>query len=282
MDIKSILTSKPHNHHYLNRYIKFIQSCKGDFEYTEKHHICPKSKNLFPEYSSFKDHPWNMIRLSARQHFLAHWMLWKTYGGDQVYAFDAMVNGQSKDNRINSRTYERLKSAARDLRSISKKGKAVYRDANDDMVYCATNDPRVLAGELTSLSAGRRLKKRSQESKERMRALMKEQRKNPNKKAVLYLKEQRIEVLFHSDEYRDLIAQGWSTKQTPEHKSLVSITANRTRKLLPKSQRTPKENPPRVWPSCWCILCRTEVSLHSLQRHFDGKNCRDAQKKLKF
>jgi hypothetical protein len=47
MDFIEILSSKPHNKHYLNRYVKFIKYCSNlNFEgYTENHHICPKLKD---------------------------------------------------------------------------------------------------------------------------------------------------------------------------------------------------------------------------------------------
>jgi len=44
-------------------------------EYTEKHHILPKS--IFPEFSDLKDHKWNQVKLTYREHFLAHWLLTK-------------------------------------------------------------------------------------------------------------------------------------------------------------------------------------------------------------
>ncbi|HET8686335.1 MAG TPA: hypothetical protein VFM18_06685, partial [Methanosarcina sp.] len=81
VDIYSILSSKPHNKHYLNRYFNFIQQCcqanslktKEELGYTEKHHICPKS--IFPEHKKFRSNKWNKAVLTARQHFIAHWML---------------------------------------------------------------------------------------------------------------------------------------------------------------------------------------------------------------
>ena len=72
--IYTILSSKPHNPHYLKRYIKFIESCKLNTT-GELHHIAPKSKQLFPEFKSFKLHQWNKIKLSLRQHYIAHLLL---------------------------------------------------------------------------------------------------------------------------------------------------------------------------------------------------------------
>lgn len=107
-DIYSILESKPHNPHYLKRYYNFIQACmqvnslktKEELGYTEKHHICPKAKDLFPEYASFSKNKWNKCELTLRQHKLAHWMLWKVYGGSQTSAFWRMCKGGNKSSRF--------------------------------------------------------------------------------------------------------------------------------------------------------------------------------------
>lgn len=92
MDIYTILSSIPHNPHYLKRYIKFIRSCESvilsENTYTEKHHICPKY--LFPNYKDLNKNPWNCSVLTKRQHFIAHWILAKTYGGLMISAFCLM------------------------------------------------------------------------------------------------------------------------------------------------------------------------------------------------
>jgi hypothetical protein len=111
--IEEILSSKSHNPHYLNRYIKFIESCKlanKDFQgYTERHHICPKADDMFPKYKSLKKHPWNCVALTTRQHFIAHWMLWKTYPGitSMSYAFWTMRH--TKGFQIDSKVFSVIK-----------------------------------------------------------------------------------------------------------------------------------------------------------------------------
>ena len=110
--IRSILSSKPHNLHYLNRYIKFIEYCKNLKQegYTEKHHICPKAKDLFPEYSSFKENPWNKINLSARQHYVAHLLLFKIYGRPMAYALHCLANmSNSNQKRSKNKLYSDAK-----------------------------------------------------------------------------------------------------------------------------------------------------------------------------
>ena len=104
------LRSIHHNKHYLDRYITFIRKCQSQSltidEYTEEHHICPKS--MFPHFIKLKKFPWNGINLTARQHFLAHIMLWKAYGNREmtltVYFMKNVGN-----HKINSRLYERFK-----------------------------------------------------------------------------------------------------------------------------------------------------------------------------
>jgi hypothetical protein len=99
--------------HYYQRYIKFIDSCKERqlTGYTENHHIIPKSLGG-------SDSSENLVKLSARQHFLAHLMLWKTYDDKQMHdAFWLMChmksNNQERIYKINSRVYDRLKEQRR-------------------------------------------------------------------------------------------------------------------------------------------------------------------------
>jgi ribosomal protein L37AE/L43A len=117
-DIYHILSSINHNPHYLLRYIKFILNCKiinenlNELEYTERHHICPKSKEFWPEYKSFKLHPWNLAKLTPRQHYIAHWMLAKAYGRSMWFAFHMMhmkTDNHERTYAINSSNYAIIK-----------------------------------------------------------------------------------------------------------------------------------------------------------------------------
>jgi hypothetical protein len=114
MDIYTILASKPHNPHHLNRYIIFIESCQRknvDCDgCIEKHHICPKAEDMFPEYASFRKNPWNCAKLTARQHFIAHIILWKVFQGvpSVCYAAHRMKTYQNAFVK-NSKMYENLR-----------------------------------------------------------------------------------------------------------------------------------------------------------------------------
>lgn len=97
------LKSIPHNPHYVNRYYTFIttRSKPNSSTYSERHHILPAS--IWPDYKSLKDNPWNEIRLTAREHYIAHWILAKCFTEihSQKYAFYAMSNQaiSLKENR---------------------------------------------------------------------------------------------------------------------------------------------------------------------------------------
>lgn len=96
---------------YTNWYYAICNSNRLRSGYTETHHILPKSLGG-------SNNPINLIKLTAREHFICHWLLTKmTYGPDRhkmIYA----LNGMKRKNRaqarysspITARVYERLRS----------------------------------------------------------------------------------------------------------------------------------------------------------------------------
>lgn len=139
MDIYEILSSKPHNNHYLIRYIQFIRHCQTKNasqapETLERHHICPKARDMFPEFSCLKNNVWNGISLTPRQHFIAHIMIWKAFpfSSSQRSALWAMKhkNGMLLDSRM----YEKLKyQMVRDI-SSSNSGTVWINDGHQSKI----------------------------------------------------------------------------------------------------------------------------------------------------
>lgn len=112
MAIYDILVSKPHNPHYLNRYIRFIERSQQknvDYDgYTEIHHICPKA--TWPEYANLTKHQWNKASLTPRQHFIAHVILERVFDSiESKQALFMMSSGKWKSFTGYSKTYERLR-----------------------------------------------------------------------------------------------------------------------------------------------------------------------------
>jgi hypothetical protein len=71
--------------------------------YSEKHHIIPKCMNG-------TNNPDNIVKLTAREHFLAHWLLHEIYpdNTDLKYAFWSMCRSSDNQKRYkpSSRVYE--------------------------------------------------------------------------------------------------------------------------------------------------------------------------------
>lgn len=109
MDIYSILSSKPHNSHYLKKYILFLHNCQIKncaVKYTIKHHICPRK--MFPMYINFRKHPWNCANLTHRQHFIAHILLWKAFPKNDSMTYAAWAMLHKDGHKLNAKLYERL------------------------------------------------------------------------------------------------------------------------------------------------------------------------------
>lgn len=95
------------SNHQLNRYLKFIDSCKNQVVdgYFEKHHIVPRCLGGSNDSS-------NLVKMTPRQHFIAHLILSKMFeGANRSKMHFAVWNMVNRDNgvRTNSRTYEKLR-----------------------------------------------------------------------------------------------------------------------------------------------------------------------------
>ena len=90
-------------------------------KYVEKHHILPRS--IWPDYINLNTNKWNSAKLSAKQHFIAHYCLYKHYKklhleynshGAEYYkakkAFIGMIFDRHGNRyAINASTYEILR-----------------------------------------------------------------------------------------------------------------------------------------------------------------------------
>lgn len=115
-DIYRVLSSVPHNSHYLLRYIKVVESLRQQTLeqniYTETHHICPKAPDMFPHLGDLRYNSWNALKVTYRQHFLLHRLLWKCFGGSQTTAFLFMNNTNYEDRqyrKLTGQSYNKLK-----------------------------------------------------------------------------------------------------------------------------------------------------------------------------
>ncbi len=156
-DIYSVVLPKVKNHHYFKRYLKFINGCKIANElnspnYVENHHILPKARDLFPEFVNHtKNHKWNSVNLSFRQHLIAHVMLWKIFGGSQALALKWMLSENSNEEFESPRKIpSSLKLRYLEQMKITMSGKSYYYDDRNKTYYLAIDDPLIKELGLTS------------------------------------------------------------------------------------------------------------------------------------
>lgn len=121
----------------VDRYLGFISSRgSAQHSFVEMHHIVPKAVDFHPEFKSFKDHPWNCVKLSPREHFIAHWMLAKAFpGSSQTRAFYYMCN---KVGNKRSRTY----ADGRAEHILNMKNTLYTGDRNDKISRALKNKPK--------------------------------------------------------------------------------------------------------------------------------------------
>ena len=81
--------------------------------YTENHHILPKCMDG-------TDNPDNLVKLTGREHFLAHWLLYKIHGTPTLaYAWNAMcINSHSNSERYTSKSFEYARIASGKAQSL--------------------------------------------------------------------------------------------------------------------------------------------------------------------
>lgn len=106
---KSYLTD---NTKYTKWYISIVDNAlsknrnKTDNCYYELHHILPKS--MYPEFNKSN---WNLVLLTAREHFICHYLLYKIYKNHKMSSAFMKLTRMSKGQKryINSRLYEKIK-----------------------------------------------------------------------------------------------------------------------------------------------------------------------------
>lgn len=128
---------------YKWHYDNLIESRKTrlieDGMYYEKHHIIMKSMGGTNDID-------NIVHLTAREHFLAHWLLWRIYRNRQTSrAFFSMCQyrkGDRKELKFSSIAYNEAKTSrsktgisdvTRNKMSLAKRGKVYSSEARQNM-----------------------------------------------------------------------------------------------------------------------------------------------------
>jgi len=150
------------------RYLRFIDYLKHkDFknQFVEKHHILPIS--LFPEYSK---ESWNIVVVSARGHYLCHWLLAKCFGGKMWFAFNQMKRIIPKNKKgilyeLSRKHIQKLISQNNLGRKMTEENKKLLSKRTKNTVVVLNpltgkkfrvlkNDHRLINGDLKMICAG--------------------------------------------------------------------------------------------------------------------------------
>lgn len=223
-----ILKTKTSNHHMVQRYLNFVGNCNKKNQtsngYLEEHHICPKADDLFPEYCSFADFPENKAILTARQHIIAHVMLWKIYGGSQSYALDCMLGkfnsntnkclqNRTVPNSIMIRYHSKVREAVKSLVGERAKGKSAFKDTNGRRYYLETNSPLIKELGLVGNNTGYRHSNKTIDLIKKV--------KFKRRTVKLHFLDCKVVVPLLSKRHFDLVAQGWTHKLTDGDREFI-------------------------------------------------------------
>jgi hypothetical protein len=180
---------------------------KKDGEYFEGHHILPKSKGGSGNSSRPKNNP-NIVLLTAREHFLAHWILWRIYRDrSSSLAFHKMLSSNKNQNRItSSRGYEEARESFRltNLGNQYGKGKTKIISEEQKKNHSLTMKGRYLGNNNPFFN-----KKHTEESKDKMRkcreGINKDKIWNYNGKKIIMKDDIVIGVFDTTQEVADFI-----------------------------------------------------------------------------
>jgi hypothetical protein len=220
MDIYTLLSSKPHNKFQLDRYLRFIKSCENKNrsqknEKLVKHHICPRK--LFPEYINLKENEWNCSKLTNRQHFISHIMLWKVFPYKVSMAAAAWGMLHKNGEKLNSKIYETLmiENSVNTSRRNSKK--MWVNNLEKSTIICPTELEKYIS---EGWIRGRIF---SEDHKKKISDNAKERYKDPSNNPRFNAKV--------SAETRLKIAQGNTGKKLSDKTKLKISTSNKGRKI---------------------------------------------------
>lgn len=176
----------------MNKYTNWYQAIterartRNIDSYTERHHIQPHSLGGTDD----KD---NLVDLTAREHFICHWLLTKMHTGEakskMIYALNGMKRGnefaQRYETKITARVYENLKKEFSKVHSATMKGRTpwnkgvpITEEQREKNRIAATGKKR--SQESIAMAVAKQTgQKRSQETKDKIRNALKGKTKGP-------------------------------------------------------------------------------------------------------
>lgn len=222
--------------------------------YTERHHIKPRSL-------SGTDDVDNLVELTAREHFICHWLLVKMTTGEDHYKMlnalrmmRAEKPGQQRyETAITSRVYESIKQEYAQLQSVlrSGKGNGFYGKTHTEEARQAIrekNTGKKLTEEQIARQVAAQTGRKRAPFSEEWRAKMAVKKKGKNNP--------RFGVELSEETRRKIGNKIRGRKQTPEEKA-----------------RRAEANRGRAKPKLLCPHCQQLIAVNTYPR-WHGDNCR--------
>lgn len=214
------------NNKYKKWYDSIIQNAKSkdrNLDYFEIHHIVPRSLGG-------SDDILNVVKLSAREHFICHFLLTKFTSGQNyqkmIYACQGMRRSRKYQHRyINSRLYESIKKEAALIQSKKFKGKKLSQEHKDNI--SKGNKGRIVSQEtIEKRRIANTGKKRTQEQKERMSIAQK------NRDPIKFSEDKKLEIS------QKISKKLFNKSKSEDHKLKLSQSLLGKTKGIPKSEET--------------------------------------------
>ena len=174
---------------------------KKNGDYFEGHHIIPKSKGGVGNSNRPKNNQ-NIVLLTSREHFLAHWILWRIHRDrPSALAFHKMLSSNKNQNRItSSKGYEEAREAFRLTNIGNQYGKGKTKIISEEQ---KKNHSLIMKGKYLGDNNPFFNKKHTEESKDKIRksreGINKDKIWNYNGKKII-LKDDIIVAEFESSE----------------------------------------------------------------------------------
>ena len=176
----------------MNKYTRWYNQiterarCRLTKDYTETHHVNPRSLGGTDDVE-------NLVELTAREHFICHWLLTKmTTGEDRakmIYALNGMKRSnkfaQRYETKITARVYESLKKEFAIIHSANMKGREPWNrgipmtEEQREKNRIAATGKKMSAESIAKRVAKVQGQKRSQETKDKISAALKGKPKGP-------------------------------------------------------------------------------------------------------
>ena len=232
---------------WYNSIIKNAQSRTLD-SYKERHHIIPRSLGGTNDKN-------NLVDLTAREHFICHWLLVKMHTGESKSKMMYALNGMKRTNQeqqryetaITSRVYQKLKEEFGKIHSQTMKGRKAHnkgKPMSEEQkakirATKAANPYKYTFEQIAKRVEKQKGQKRSQETKDNISDSLKGKLKGPmsneNKQKISLGSKGKPKPIGFGDKVSARMQQEFTTNNPNKREDLKKICPHCTGKFGPSN-----------------------------------------------